>query len=271
MKRIFLAAAVLIVFCGCNIEYDEKMAEEFSRNTAYSAQTTESPGDFISEDTEQTVPAVTTQHIAIDEVIPQAVQTPKVDGSRLLYTIINIYSQGEYYTIEISGIKLDGAQHDIETTYIKGELYGDFRLELIKNGKVLDSYKINVPRDDRVLILESVADGLTYGCELLSNKRQYNSDIFPDLIQLDFYIINEVETPQYARYFAIYDEKINEIPVYQNGVEIAPHGTHIVPESEGVMVQHVVESDAAGNYYVQMYRFTFDNDNRCLNRKRVYY
>ena len=268
-KRIIILAAVLLL-SGCNIENDEKIAEESAKLTTVTTAMVET--QTTSAVTTTTTAMTTTTYLAIDEVIPDAIQTPRVEGDRLSYTIINIYSFGEYYTMEVSGVKLtDDSVEDIDTTYIGDELYGDFRLDLKSNGDLIDSYKINVPRDDRFLILESVAQGLTYGSELISNKRQYKVDDYPDLLQLDFYVKNEVETPQYARYFAIYDEKIIEIPVLSGGVEIAPHGTHLEFESEGVLVQYVVESDSYGNYFVQKYRFTFDPENRCLNRKKVNY
>ena len=52
-----------------------------------------------SQTTTQTT--VVTEPLEPDEVIPDAVQTPRVDGNRLSFSIKNIYSQLEYYTVEI--------------------------------------------------------------------------------------------------------------------------------------------------------------------------
>ena len=163
----------------------------------------------------------------------------------------------------------DNTDISIDTTYINGEIYGDFRFDLYKMGELIDSYKINVPRDDRFLILESVIEDLHYGCELISNRRIFDAVEYPDLIQLDFHIINEVEAPQYARFFSIFDGKIVEVPVYQDGIEAAPYGTHMETTDAGVMVQQLVAQQYNGNYTVIQYEYTFDVQDRCLNRKQV--
>lgn len=257
------SAALSLLICGCALETGESSRVH---------TTTQEISSQISEETiEQTysdAQAVTS--LSTEDVIPEAVQTPRVEGDRLSYTIINVYSQGDYYTVKISGVKMqDDSSADIDMTYINGELYGDFRLDLLKKGELIDSLKINVPRDDRFLILESVTDSLSYGCELISNKRVYSADEYPDLLQLDFHIIDEVETPQYARYFAVFDGKITEVPVYENGEEVAPRGTHPQMKSAGLMIQHLVVEEYYENYTVIKYEYSFDVDNRCLNRKQV--
>ncbi len=197
----------------------------------------------------------------------QAVNNDMED--RLSYKTAEVYSQGEYYDIEISGAKLaDGAAHE-GCTEINGELYGNFRLDLIKDGKKTDSLELSILRDDRFLILESVAENLSYGCEIISNKKKYGSESYPDLMQLDFYIRGEGETPQYARYFAVNGGKLIEVPIYENGVEASPYGTHLEQESEGVMVQHLVVSKSNGEYTVIKYQYAFDTENMRLNRRRV--
>lgn len=261
--RLFFAAALAIMFSGCALETGESSRVHTSaqEQTQQVYEPTADESDFES--------AASTS-LSVEDVIPDAVQTPRVEGDRLSYTIINVYSQGDYYTVKISGVKMqDESAADIDMTYINGELYGDFRLDLLKKGELIDSLKINVPRDDRFLILESVTDSLSYGCELISNKRVYLADEYPDLLQLDFHIINEVETPQYARYFAVFDGKITEVPVYENGEEVAPRGTHPQMKSAGLMVQHLVVEVYYENYTVIKYEYVFDVENRCLNRKQV--
>ena len=268
MKRILagiFAAIMLCGLCGCNLENADS---SYVRKTTASFSSPEPEESGSVRATTQTT-AVTS--LDVSDVIPEAIQTPRTDGNRLSFSIINVYSEGEYYTVDISGVKLDEntASEDIDTTYVKGELYGDFRLDLLKKGEIIDTFKINVPRDDRFLILESVTENLSYGCELISNKREYGADEYPDLIRLDFYIINEVEAPQYARYFAVFDGKIREVPVYENGVEVAPYGTHPEMKSAGLMVQHIVAGQYGGEYTILKYEYTFDVENRCLNRQKV--
>ncbi len=271
MKKLYLSVLSLLVvlsLSGCNIENEENSRSEVQTS---SVQTSTSATTTSATTAVTTTTATTEQtYLEPDDVIPPAVQTSRVEGDRLSYNITNIYSDDEYYTLVISGVKLDStAEAEIDTTYINGELYGDFRLDLMKKGEIIDSFKINVPRDDRFLILESVTDDLSYGCELISNKREFESDEYPDLIQLDFHIINEVETPQYARFFAVFDEKIIEIPVYEDGVETAPYGTHLELDAAGIMTQHIVASQSNGNYTVLQYEYTFDVENRKLLRKQV--
>ena len=159
---------------------------------------------------------------------------------------------------------------ELETTVIDGSLYGDFRLDLLQQGNIIDTLKINVPRDDGFLIFENVLKDLTYGCEIISNMRDFAAEEYPDLIQLDFTILNEVEVPQYARFFAISDGKLVEIPVYENGVETAPYGTHLEPQYAGMMIQHIVAKEY-GTYTVKQYEYTYDPDSLTINRKRVRY
>lgn len=268
VKSILMIISVVCILAGCNIENEEKnqqSSDKVSQTVTSSAATT-TPVSTTLPVTQSTVSAF----IDPDEVIPPAIQSAKVEGDRLSYTLTNVYSQENYYTVIISGVKMNSTQEaDMETTYIKEDLYGDFRLELMKKGELIDSLKINVPRDDRFLILESVADKLTYGCEVISNKRNFRVNTYPDLIQLDFHIIEEAETPQYARFFTVFDDQIVEVPVYENGVETAPYGTHVDLVRQGVMTQHIVASDIYGNYTVNQYEYTFNTEDRCLIRQQV--
>lgn len=270
MKRILYAVIVFsaVFFAGCNLENSEN--SESSSAPVTLPPPTEEPAPTAVTTTTADTSAKTS--VDVSDVIPEAIQTPRVQGDRLSYTIINIYSENDYYTVEISGVKYNSyeeSETDIDTTYVNGELYGDFRLDLLKRGEVIDSLKINVPRDDRFLILESVTENLSYGCEIISNKREFSADEFPDLIQLDFHIINEVEAPQYARYFAVFGGKIAEVPVYENSEEAAPYGTHLEMRSAGEMVQHLVAEKPSGGYTVIKYEYSFDVENKCLNRKQV--
>ena len=253
-----LMAAIAGTSCGCALE-NMGSVDNAVYTTASSSQTT-AP---VTETTPHTTTAPP-EPLAPDDVIPAAVQSPRIEGSRLSYSIMNVYSEGDYYTVEISCIKL------VETTYINGALYGDFRLDLLKQGEIIDTLKINVPRDDRFLIFESVLQDLTYGCELISNMRDFSAKEYPDLIQLDFHMINEAEVPQYARYFAVSGAKLTEVAVYENGKEVAPYGTHLEPESAGLMIQRIVAKEY-GEYTVKQYEYTFDPETLTITRKRVRY
>ncbi len=262
------AVLTLCLLTGCNLENISSVSSQ-ARTSAVTASTT--PPTAETEEPAQTS-AVPAEPLEPDDVIPAAIQSPRREGSRLSYSIVNVYSGGEYYTVDISAVKLTATADvpDIETTFVDGDIYGDFRLDLLKQGEIIDTLKINVPRDDRFLIFESVTQELTYGCELISNMRDYGAREYPDLIQLDFHIQNEAEVPQYARYFTVSGEKLCEVPIYENGAEIAPYGTHLEPESAGLMIQRIVAKEY-GEYTVKQFEYTFDPENLTLTRKRVQY
>lgn len=259
-----VCAALLLALTGCDLEnrYPESTAATSAATTQTATITT----------TAATTTTPEPEPLQPDEVIPAAEQTPRIEGNRLSYTIKNVYSAGEYYTVDISCIKLPTTTEaaELETTVIDGSVYGDFRLDLIREGEITDTLKINVPRDDGFLIFENVLKDLTYGCEIISNMREFQAEEYPDLIQLDFNILNEVEVPQYARFFAVCGGRLLEVPVYENGVETAPYGTHLEPQSAGLMIQHIVAKEY-GNYTVKQYEYTFDPEAMTMTRKRVRY
>lgn len=264
------AVLTLSLLTGCNLENISSVSSQ-ARTSAVTAAT--EPPTVETEEPAQTI-AVPAEPLEPDDVIPAAIQSPRREGSRLSYSIVNVYSGGEYYTVDISAVRLTATADvpDIETTFVDGDLYGDFRLDLLKQGEIIDTLKINVPRDDRFLIFESVTQELTYGCKLISNMRDYGAREYPDLVQLDFHIQiqNEAEVPQYARYFTVSGEKLCEVPIYENGIEIAPYGTHLEPESAGLMIQRIVAKEY-GEYTVKQFEYTFDPENLTLTRKRVQY
>ena len=226
-----LMAAIAGTSCGCALE-NMGSVDNAVYTTASSGQTT-AP---VTETTPHTTTAPP-EPLAPDDVIPAAVQSPRIEGSRLSYSIMNVYSEGDYYTVEISCIKLVETTEatELETTYING-----------------------------------VLQDLTYGCELISNMRDFSAKEYPDLIQLDFHMINEAEVPQYARYFAVSGAKLTEVAVYENEREVAPYGTHLEPESAGLMIQRIVAKEY-GEYTVKQYEYTFDPETLTITRKRVRY
>ena len=262
--RACFCTALCLMLTGCNLE--EESSEKSSVTVTTTTQITSATTTVCTTTTPEPEP------LEPDDVIPAAEQTPRIEGDRLSYSIKNVYSAGNYYTVEISCIKLseNSEATKLETTIIDGCLYGDFRLDLISRGEIIDTLKINVPRDDSFLIFENVLKELTYGCEIISNMRDFQADEYPDLIQLDFTILNEVEVPQYARFFAISGDKLSEIPVYENGIETAPYGTHLEPKSAGLMIQHIVAKEH-GTYTVKQYEYTYDPEKLTLTRKRVRY
>ena len=77
------------------------------------------------------------------------------------------------------------------------------------------------------------------------------------------------EIPQYARYFAIFGGKLAELPIYENGAETAPLGTHLEMVKAGVMSQYIVSARFTGYYAVMQYEYIFDVNNRLLIKNVV--
>lgn len=275
-----LAAIIALTLCGCS---DETSSSETSSSTAESSVISSSSSSV--ESSSEKVPSISipaqsypgasiASEIAANstttmEIIEKAEPTARQDGDRLVYTRENVWSGGQTYTVEISGARQDGAAITDETTYVKGKVYGDFRLEIVSGGEVQSSLKINVPRDDIFLILDSSADGIDYGCDILSSKELYGSTQYPDIIQLDFYRKSDYEVPQYARYFAIINGEMTELDIYENGAPVSPRGTHPKMRSAGMFVQHLCVKNGSGGYEVIQYEYRFDVQNKRLNRKKV--
>lgn len=204
-------------------------------------------------------------------VIPRAEQTTRVEGDRITFTVDNIFSEGKNYSVAISGVKMENqsAGVSVDTTFINGVLYGDFRLDLYDSGMLVDSLKINVPQDDSFLILENAAIGKDYGFTLLSHKEQFSDESYPDMVRLDFFRQRGMAVPQYARYFAVFDGKLDEIRFYQNGYEVAPIGTHVKMRGEGLLTQNLTVQDGRGGYTVIKYEYRLDLKKRIFNRTQV--
>lgn len=272
-QKILLTSAVLIgtvVLSSCNDVEENYLPDLY--------------GEEISEVTDETAEAVgiSAPSVSVSPVVsavsqraetaayadvPEMTSFAETDGGRLAFTVENIFSQGGYYTVSVIGEK---RADNASGTYVNGGLYGDFHLVLAKDGGELDSLDITVPSGDRFLIMESVLGDLSYGCAVISNKRDFSSDEFPDIIQLDFYKADESEVPQYGRYFAVFGDRLEELPVYENGVETAPRGTHLEPRAEGRMVQHLcVYTPSGKSLMVEKYEYIFDVEQRRLNKREV--
>lgn len=269
MKRIFVeffSAVTLLIgvisLCGCS-EVEETYRPDNYGETAESEFGTYEAAPVNNQNSA----AISTVPAAKDERRPETIQTadkipePKsnseINGSTHTFTVDSIYSQGGYYTVSVVGEK-------------SGDTFGELRLVLFKDGAELDSLGIGVPEGDRFIILDSVSEGLSYGCVIISNMRGFAAEDHPDIIQLDFYRENELEIPQYGRFFAIFDGKLTELDIYENGVKKEPRGTHLELRGEGRMVQHLcVYTPSGKSLMVEKYEYIFDIENRRLNRRKV--
>lgn len=258
MKKTRTAAVLCAAFLltGCAKESRNSSSE----STKTSAETEESLFYTVEE----------TNGEPSSNTVPDLMLRSLDGEDKLTFEIQNLYSGGEYYKADICAERLSEDSSDKNgAVAIDGELYGEFKIRLYKDGSPENTIAIAVPEGDRFLIMESIKNELEYGCEIISNKRLFGADEYPDIIQLDFFKENEVEAPQYARYFAVFDGKIAEVPVYENGAETSPYGTHPEPKSAGLMVQHLTADDGAGGYTVLKFEYTFDVENKRLEKKQV--
>lgn len=230
MKRIivgFFSAVLLagiIPLYGCS-EVEENYLPE---NCGVTAE--EEFGAYETFSVENQRPAAADNSIKNESSKPEAVQTAdvipelktdsEINGSTHTFTVDNVYSQGKYYTVSVVGEK-------------RGDTFGNFSVVLSKDGSEPSRLEIDVPEGERFIIIDSVAEGISYGCEIISNMRDFAAKNYPDIIQLDFYKENELEIPQYGRYFAVFDGELTELEVYENGIKAEPRGTHTEPRSEG--------------------------------------
>lgn len=269
MKRFFVeffSAVTLLIavisLCGCS-----EVEETYLPDNYGETDETEFAGTYEAASVDIQNSAISTVPAAKDERRPEVIQTadripePKsgseINGSAHAFTVENVYSQGGYYTVSVVGEK-------------SGDTFAEPRLILSKDGAELDILGIGVPEGDRFIILDSVSEGLSYGCVIISNMRDFAAEELPDIIQLDFYKENELEIPQYARYFAVFDGRLTELDIYENGVKKEPRGAHLELRGKGRMVQHLcVYTPSGKSLMVEKYEYIFDLENRRLNRRKV--
>lgn len=269
MKRIAaVIAAVMLCLSGCGYEdatyrpaYFDDESSSIDRNVPEPARSTSS----VASSSVSHSPLLTAPD-------PEIALTTRSSYNELTFTVEGVYSAGKFYTVDISGKKSadQTAAPDDKTTYVNGVLYGDFRLKSSLRGELTGLVNLEIPRDDKFLIMNSVTEHLTYGCEVISNYRQFGAAEFPDIIELDFYINGELEVPQYSRFFAVINNEITEILVYENDAPSTPRGSHLEPKSAGRMIQHLTISDGRpDSYEIAKYEYIYDLENHRLNRKRV--
>lgn len=265
-----IAAVLLLNGCGT---FDETYRPELYVNSAE-----ETSADALPEDERGAVsyaqsPAVrqgtgTAAHAEVLNKDREVGTTLHSDGGRIVFTLENVFSEGQYYSVAVSGTKnADGG----DTVTINGELYGNIEITLTQNGKELDRMPLEIPHGDRLVILESAAENLSYGYELISNMREYGAEEYPDILGLVFGSTEtEAAVPEYARYFSIFDGKLSGLPICVNGKEVSPRGAKLEPRSAGFAVQHLTVLKASGTgYEIVKYEYRFDLENKRLNKQQV--
>lgn len=278
MKKFAAIIAAIMLLSGCGVSDETYQPEKYVEisDDAQSPSPAPTPASLPRSS------AVSSSHAPTSEVsrvqngyaeesgIRELKTAPSADENRLAFTIENLFSEGAYYTLEISGTKTDKAEKGAVT--INGEYYGDIALTLFRDGQQVDRLAADVPEGERLMILESAAENLSYGCEVISNLREYNAGEYPDFIEL---VLrggsNEAAVPEYARFFTVFDGKIAELPVYENGVKTAPRGAKLEPRGAGLAAQYltVLKNNGRVEYEIIKYEYRFDLEEKRLNKQQV--
>lgn len=278
MKR-FAAAVIsaVILLSGCG------NTDETYRPEAYSDTPEQKENAFHSEISK---PAAAHASVLPPESKPQSAdvsvpaapvsagdrelkQTFTSNDSKLIFTVDNIFSDGEYYTVTASAAKADNESKN--TVYINGELYEKPVLTLLKDGIQLDRIDLDIPSGERFVTLESAADNYSYGSEIISNMRDFDAAEYPDVLGLIFRSNSaEAAVPEYTRFFTVFGGKLAELPIFENGSEVRPRGTKLEPVSAGTAKQFLTVLKSSGEgYEIIKYEYRFDLENKRLNRQQV--
>ena len=275
MKKFAAAAVLAVVFLsGCG------NTDETYRPEGFSEPTEQAENTFHAEISK---PAAANFSMSPSELLPQsgaASAAPASGGDRspkqtftsnsneLIFTVENLFSDGEYFTVTVSASKADGESQN--TVYINGGLYEQPVLSLLKDGEQVGSLTLDIPSGDRFVMLESAADNYSYGSEIISNMRDFDADEYPDVLGLIFRSGAEAAVPEYARYFAVFDGKLAELPIYENGSKARPRGAKLEPVSAGLAKQFLTVLKSSGSgYEIIKYEYRFDLENKRLNRQQV--
>lgn len=281
MKKIAATIAAVVLLSGCGVFEETYLPEEYvdsSENTQSSptepASTEPSPtaaSSISAVSLSQTAPSSKAREpIPEESGTRELITTPAASENKLAFTIENLFSEGAYYTLVISGAKTDTEGNG--SVKVNGEYYNDIALTLYKNGRQTDRLTMDVPRGERFIILESAAEELSYGCEVISNLREYSAGEYPDYIELVFRGgSSEAAVPEYARFFTVFEGSIAELPVYENGVKTEPRGAKLEPRGAGLAAQYltVLKPNAVEDYEIIKYEYRFDLENKRLNKKQV--
>lgn len=191
------------------------------------------------------------------ENVPDITQRLNVESDKTELGLNNVYADGKLYTVTMTAD--ESAERESLT------------LTLSRDGRRRDTLSVDVPNGDRFVLLENAEDNSTYGCEMISNLREFDAPEYPDIIGLVFRGSGgEAAVPEYARYFAVFDGRISELSVYENGVKTEPRGAKLEAKSAGVAVQHLTVLRSGGEgYEIIKFEYRFEPENKRLNKRQV--
>lgn len=284
MKKLAaVTAAAAMVLSGCGAADETYRPENYvdSSNAAVSrapsstanVSTSFAASPVRSSITAQSLPKVSSAvefPYEIGDTLLELKASQSSDNGILSFTVENVVSDGRYYTVTVSGTKTDS--EDSGAVLVNDEYYGSVNLTLSKNGILLDLIELNPLSGERVLALEGAVNDLAYGCEVLSSIRDFGAAEYPDFLELTFRgRSTEAAVPEYARFFTIFDGKLAELPVYENGVKAEPRGAMLTLRGAGLAAQYltVLKAGMTDKYEIIKYEYRFDLENRRLNKQQV--
>lgn len=189
--------------------------------------------------------------------VPNITQLLEVGGDRTELVLNNVYADGKLYTVTASAGQIEGRL--------------SLTLTLSRDGRRRDTLSIDVPDGEQFVLLENAEDNSTYGCEMISNLREFDAAEYPDMIGLVFRGSGgEAAVPEYARYFAVFGGRLSELSIYENGRMTDPRGAKLKAQSAGVAVQHLTVLRSGGEgYEIIKFEYRFDLENKRLDKRQV--
>ncbi|MDE6726816.1 MAG: hypothetical protein K2J80_02620 [Oscillospiraceae bacterium] len=268
LTRSAVLAAVMLL-CGCG------GADETYRPEGYVTPADSAPPTTALAAPSEAVAATPSESALSDSRSAESsganhdiAAAPYADNDTLRFTLENVFSGGEYYTVSVSGTRSNDSGGD--TVSINGEAYDIPELTLSKDGEQLGSLQLTADSGEHFVLLENIAKNSSYGYEIISNMREFGAAEYPDILGLVFRGGNETAVPEYARYFAVFDGTLAELPIYENEQPVDPRGAKLEPASAGAAKQYLTVLNSSGSgYHVIKYEYRFDLDNRRLNRQQV--
>lgn len=283
MKKLAAVVAAVMVLSGCgaadetyrpeNYVDSSKTAESRAPSNTANVLVSSAALSVVSSAAAQSLPEVSSAvefPYEIGDTLLELKTSQSDENGMLLFTVENVVSDGRYYTVTVSGTKTNA--EDSGTILVNDEYYGSVKLTLSKNGILLDSMELNPLSGERIPALEGAASNLSYGCEVLSSIRDFGAAEYPDFLELTFRgKSTEAAVPEYARFFTIFDGKLAELPVYENGVKAEPRGAMLTLRGAGLAAQYltVLKAGMTDKYEIIKYEYRFDLENRRLNKQQV--
>lgn len=271
MKRLtaIALAASLLFLTGCGDTDETHMPEGyFAESPAPPAEVYEPPVISSAAGELSETPQIISREISAP---PEIVYTYTAENVPEIIPRLNNEGENEETMLELSNVYSEGKLYELTASVAESAGREFLTLILSQDGTRRDTLGLALPAGDSFVFLENAEDNSTYGFEALSNLREFDAPEYPDIIGLLFRESDgEAAVPEYARYFAVFGGRLRELPVYEGDKKAAPRGAKLEPKSAGEAVQHLTVLRSSGEgYEIIKFEFSFDLENRRLNKRQV--